>query len=365
MFLIIAIGVVYSTGIKGLPDSDSNRKQYIFIISAILILQSGLRNVAVGTDTYAYFDMFETVKTTPWDEVILEFVLHYTIGVGKDPGFMVFEKIVQIFISDYQGFLFLIAMMFFPVLGNFIYKNTTTLKSAILAYVIYAVLFYSFFSITGHRQTIATAATLIGFEWIKQRKLIRYVILILVASTIHQSCLIFLPFYFIARIKRPDIILWPLTLFFPLLLLLSSKISLLFIGLSQSYEEYGHMEEFKPVTLTVMLLIVSLLALFRYTKVVEILPVAKMQYAAMVMAVFFLSLVFEIHAFLRIVQYFSVFIMVLVPLSIQSLTIFSKQIQNIIYAFLILLLVGMYVRSNIGSEYKFFWQEMQLNDVYL
>ena len=86
------------------------------------------------------------------------------LGIGKDPGYLAFQKIVQIFTSEYQVFLFVIAIIFFSALGNFIYKNTTRLNDAIIAFFIYSVLFYSFFSITGHRQTIATAATLGNFR---------------------------------------------------------------------------------------------------------------------------------------------------------------------------------------------------------
>ncbi len=51
IFLILFFGFVfYNIPTLGLVNSSSNRKRYIRIICFILILQSGLRNVAVGED---------------------------------------------------------------------------------------------------------------------------------------------------------------------------------------------------------------------------------------------------------------------------------------------------------------------------
>jgi len=365
IMIVVSLGYIFSKILYPIKDSFNVRKLYIQIISLILILQSGLRNVAVGTDTYGYFGMYEDVKLTSWNEIYNQFVIHYALGIGKDPGYSVFEKIAQLFLPQYQLFLFLIAILFFIALGNFILKNTTQLRDAVLSYVLYSVLFYSFFSITGHRQTIATAAVFYSFELMKKNKFIYSTVLILVASTIHQSCLIFLPFYFISKLKSPKNLLVLVLILFPILFVISSKISSIFIGLSQNYEEYGHMEEYKPITFTLLMLLIVSVALIRYNKVVRIFPAAIMQYSAMILMTFFLSLVFEIHIFMRIVQYFSIFILALVPLTFQSFDIYTRKLQNLFYGVVVLLLIAMSIKANINMEYKFFWQDMKLEDVYL
>ncbi len=186
IFFILVFGHFYSNGYKHQINSNSNRKNYIRLICFILILQSGLRNVAVGSDTFQYFQLFEDVKITSWQSIYGSIMEYYQLGIGKDPGYLVFQKLIQLITEEYQVFLIIVATLFFVALGNFIYKNTTRLNDAILAFVIYSVLFYSFFSITGIRQTIATAATLYGYELIKRRKLIPFIILIAMASTIHK-----------------------------------------------------------------------------------------------------------------------------------------------------------------------------------
>jgi transmembrane protein EpsG len=98
--------------------------------------------------------MFENTAKLNWSNIKQLFILHYAIGVGKDPGYVVFEKTLQYISLDYQTYLFFIAIIFFFALGNFIFKNTSNLKEIIFAYVLYSTLFFFFFSITGHRQTI-------------------------------------------------------------------------------------------------------------------------------------------------------------------------------------------------------------------
>ena len=84
-------------------------------------------------------------------------------------------------------------------MGKFIYKYS---KNVYLSYILFSCLFYSFYAITGLRQTIATALVVFcGIDLIKERKFYKFVFLIMIASTIHASALCFLPFYWISRIN--------------------------------------------------------------------------------------------------------------------------------------------------------------------
>ena len=140
---------------------------------------------------------------TSWPELWDNFRNVYVLGEGKDAGYPLIEKVFQLISGDYRVFLFFIAIIFFTALGYFIYTQTRYIRDVFLAVVIYEVLFYSFFSITGLRQTLATVFTFYGLHFIRQRRLWQYTLLILCAAFIHKSVLLFYPFYFIARLKRP------------------------------------------------------------------------------------------------------------------------------------------------------------------
>lgn len=364
IFLILLIGIFYSTGIKGSRNSDSNRKQYIFVICLILILQSGLRNVAVGADTYAYSVFFQDVKNMSWTDVWLEVTNYYQLAIGKDPGYVVFEKLAQYIAPTYQLFLMLISILFFAAMGNFIYKNTTELIEVIFAFILYSALYYSFFSITGHRQTIATAAVFVGFELIKKRKAISFLIIILLASTIHRSSLVFLPFYFIGQIQNTKLFYTFVLLLFPFLLGISSQMSV-YLQLLGGYEGYDSYDGAGTYTFTSLIILVALTTWWRLKSVLYKNPDAGILYNAFALAILFTPLTWFNPSAMRVVQYFSIFMMVLIPLTIQSFTRFSAQIKFILFQILIFILIGLFMKSNWNSSYKFFWQDMPLGDNYL
>lgn len=360
---ILISGHLYSKGTSLYVDSNYNRKKYIKFISIILIIQSGFRNVAVGADTYAYYSSFEGIKRTSWIQIWSILTDYYSQDIGKDPGYYVLQKIIQIMFPNFQIFLLLIAILFFSALGGFIYKNTSKLSHAIFAFVLYSCLFYNFFSITGLRQTIATAATLYSFELIKKKKLFPFLILILLASTIHKSSLVFLPFYFIANIKSTKFVYGVTLLSFPVVFTYMEPINN-FLKKAGGYDQYDKFAGAGAYTFTIMLLLVAIVSWWRIKPVLYFHKEAKLFYNAFALAIFLTPLTFINQSSMRIVQYFSIFLLVLLPAVIQSFQLLSSQTKKIIFSFAIVLLVTLTIRSNWNEEYKFFWQTMELGENY-
>jgi len=365
IFLILIFGKMFSNGNAIKINSDANRKKYIKVICFILILQSGLRNVAVGADTYAYFLKFQEIKITSWGEIYQAITEYYKLGIGKDPGYLAFQKIVQLVTGEYQVFLFIIAIIFFTALGNFIYKNTTRLSDAIIAFIIYSVLFYSFFSITGTRQTIATAATLYGYELIKKKRLFSFLLLILLASTIHKSVLIFIPFYFIAHIKKTKYFYRGILLLFPIFMINKNSLAN-YVSVLGDYEQYGQYEGAGTYTFTAMFLLIALVALWRSKIILKHNSNSQHYYNAFVLALLFIPLTWVNPTAMRIVQYFSIFMLLFIPEIIHSFDSISKKIKRDISAFAIIVLIALFLKSNWGNPipYDFFWNEMRLPENY-
>jgi transmembrane protein EpsG len=364
IFLILVIGHAFSRGNTAYVNSEKNRKKYIKIISVILILQSGLRNVAVGSDTYGYYLSFEAIKKTSWDAVLQNFYTVYQLGEGKDPGYPLFEKVIQLFTNEYQVLLLVIAVLFFAALGNFIYKNTTRLSDAIMAFLIYSVLFYSFFSITGHRQTIATAAALLGFEFIKKRKLVAFAILLICAATIHKSVLLFAPFYFIAPIKKSKQLNWVILLLLPVFMVNRNAISSYFKVLG-GFEEYGINEQAGTFTFTAMFLLITIVALKRSDRILKSNPNMVYAFNAFALALLFIPLTWVNPSAMRVVQYFSIFMLLLVPEIIHSFAAISVKFKKEITIAVIVVLIALMIKANANAApYGFFWEEMRLGDNY-
>jgi len=362
--IVVILMVGYFFSVHERKTGEAQRLRFIVIASVLLALQSGLRNVAVGDDTFAYYNLFETVRFFRWSWIWEDVGNYYFRGLGKDPGYEVVEKLIQYLLPNYQLFLLLIAGIFFTALGHFIYRNTELLSDAVLAYVLYSCLFFLFFSITGQRQTLATAAALYGFEFIKSRKWYFFFPLILVASSIHRSVLIFLPFYFLASFRRTGLYMATMLLLFPLLMLYRQE-------LSTAITEFGHYQEYSfyhektgTYTFTAMLLILAIVALWRMKAVVAQHEYVRRFYNAFVIAIFLTPLTWVNPSNMRAVQYYSIFLLVLVPPVVNSLEVESRGLRRLAYVVSILVLVILLVRSNIHAEYKFFWQKMALGPMY-
>lgn len=343
--------------------NDALRKRYIIVVCMMLVLQSGLRNIGVGADSFSYYQYFEGVKDLTWPQIITAIMTSYYFGVDKDPGYLVLQKLVQYIVDDYQMYLFLIAIFFFVAFGNFVYKNTTRISDAIIAFVIYISLFYYFFSITGHRQTLATACVFFSYEYLKQRRFWHFLLILLVAATLHKSCLVFLPFYFIAPVKKINLLFWSIVLF-PLLLSVSN-ISAEFINeITGSYKEYVHYDELTPVIFTITLLIIALGASMFFRKAAKYYPEAIRSFNAYAVAIIFTSQVFAIHGYMRIVQYFSVFLVLLIPAVLKMIERKSAKVRTMVYILAVFMLIMMSIRTGWGTEYKFFWQQMDVEKDY-
>lgn len=363
ILITIVSGLLFLNGKGRDVNSRENRKNYILFVSIILILQSGLRNVAVGADTYTYYLQFERIKHLSWTQIYNTIFKYYYMNIGKDPGYLVFQKIVQYIIPNYQLFLLLIAIFFFSALGNFIFKNTVRLMDALFAFVLYSALFFSFFSITGLRQTIATAATLLGYEFIKKRKLIPFLLLILLASTIHKSVLVFIIFYFIANVKNTKYYYIIAFLVLPVVWFYRNIFND-FLRIAGGYESFVYYEGTGAYTFTFMLLFVASMAWWRLNSLIKRNNQTQHFFNAFILALVFTPLVWVNPSAMRMVQYFSIFMLLLVPQLMYSLRFDSIKWKNIVFILAIVLLILLYIRSQWGIEYKFFWQEMNLGDNY-
>lgn len=362
IFLFIVLALFFSQ--KGISSYEVRRKKYIILVTFLLFLQSGLRNVAVGSDTYQYYIIFENVKFQNWNDLLSAFL----DNTGKDPFYSVFLKTFQVFSENYQLYLIFVAAIFMPALGHFIYKNTTRINHALLAFIIYMGNFYGFFSITGIRQTIATALLLYSYEFIKKRRLIPFLILVISASLFHISALIFLPLYFLSEFKKPKM-LFKLAVFgFPLFLLFKNQIAVFFVNFIEAEDRFGvYTEQYElggSVVLTLLHIVLAILGLRIYSNMVKMAPRTFRMYNMFAIALFLFPLQWVNPSAGRVAQYFTIIIMVWVPYIIDAYSINKPKLREFLYVFVILLLVVVTMFAITIGEYKFFWQEMALPQGY-
>lgn len=337
---------------NGVVPNDNKKKKKLLCILYCLqwILISGLRAYSVGADTYAYKLSFEATSTYSWKYVFNRFALYLNGTEGiKDPGYMVIEKAFStVFGSDYTLFLMFIACVFTIPMTVWIYKYS---DNVCLSFMIYSALFYSFFAITGHRQTIASAIVIFGgYECMKKNKIVPLLLLHFIAFFIHKSSICFIVLYF-ARFIKINKWYWVVAVTGILLsFVFKSQLRSVLVKL-MGYENYP--EQFEGAgtyTFTACLTLIVFAAILFYRQM-RIDEDCKYAMVATTIALFFVPLTFLNPSAMRVVQYFSVFIMLLVPRIINSLDFKNKSALKI-FCYSVLLA---YIVFKTGGYSFVFW----------
>ena len=363
IFIIILLAVLFSSdSIRG--DYNRKKAKYIFVVTILLILQSGLRNWAVGSDTYQYYIIFENVKLDKWNEIISSL---YSFE-GKDPFYNLFQKVFQVFTDDYQLYLLFVAAIFMPALGYFIHKNTTRINQVVLAYVIYMGNFYGFFSITGIRQTLATAFLLWSYKFIVDRKISHFLLFVFIASLFHISALIFIPLYFISEFKKPKLLFRFAVLGFPLFMVFKNQLAVFFVNFVEAEDRFGvYAEQYETggsLVLTALHVFIGVWALIVYKKMMIIAPSTFRMYNMFALALFFFPLQWVNPSAGRIAQYFTVVIMVWIPYLIDATSVYNSKKRELYYFMALIMLIIFTLFAITPGEYAFFWEYKELPSGY-
>ena len=158
----------------------SNPKHYYFsgVLFPILIfaLIIGLRD-NVGIDFPAYKDTY---------------LFGYDIE-RMEPGYVLLNNVLKFFQMPSWLLFSLVAFLQIFFISMFFVKIPVIYRWFPFFYF---TTLYAFFSVNGLRQSIAFSIIVFSIYSIYEKKLLKYLILVLFAASFHQSALLFLPFYF-------------------------------------------------------------------------------------------------------------------------------------------------------------------------
>ena len=156
---------------------------------AVVIFFCGLRSGIADTGTYiAMFNDYPSrISAIVWDDVT------------KDKGFYLISVLYKQFISeDFHGWLFLIALISGIATMVALKKYSSTFGMSCFLFIATTQFTYL---VNGMRQYICIAFMFACVGLIAERKFWRYIITVLLLSTIHASVLIFIPVYFLVKVR--------------------------------------------------------------------------------------------------------------------------------------------------------------------
>ena len=188
-----------SIPIYGLLFKD--RKRIIIALASIqMFLILALRAITLGPDleTYkTYFDFYQTLSA--WD-IIKGFrpLGGSAHDYGSESGYVLLNWIIGKLGLDFQGFLVVYAAIIVASVAVFIYRYC---EDPALGYAAFISIggFVSLFGIL--RQSLALAVLLFAIPALVKRRFWKYFILVFVAALFHQSILLALLIYPLAKFK--------------------------------------------------------------------------------------------------------------------------------------------------------------------
>ncbi len=329
---------------------NSYKKLFIWIVSIQFVLISGLRDINIGADTIVYEQLFNYYATISWKVMLDNFIGMFTnrgTYENRDMGYYAFSKLFTSVCPSYRVYLFFIIILFMIGFSFFIYKYS---NDYCMSYVIFASFLFAFFGLTGIRQTLATIlCVFIGFEFIRKRKLLKFLLIIFIASFFHQTSLIFLPFYFLYNIKIDMTYEISVPILFGIIFILKSKIASIF--LMGTYAKYGASTDLPPYNLFLLITLIVFFSLFFYDRLKKINSNINIYINAVVIGMFLLELSLVIPIFVRLSYYYIIFIVLLIP---EFFNLIIKKERSILKGIFYLILIGLLLKT--GITYQFMWQ---------
>jgi len=193
--LISVMSLIFSS----IKQTSKNKKFFLFLCAVIFIGQMALINPKnTQTDIMMYYYTFERSKSL---------TLSYIFDTYKyEQGYQILNWIVAKTLKNWTYFIIIFYGFVYFFICRFIYKYSNNIY---LSMILFITLGFYGFSLTGLRQTIAISICLWSYDYIKKRKLIPFLLVVLLAFSFHKSAIIFIPLYFLGnlRIKPLSLIL--------------------------------------------------------------------------------------------------------------------------------------------------------------
>lgn len=179
---------------KSVNRNEKTRNIYLTLVGIVMVLMIGLRNPGNGSgDTQFYYDFWETMSRMSFSE------LKYNINnFDLEIGYQITNWVLSKIFHNGQWLLFLSGLFFSVSVCSFAKKNC---KNLVLALTVFNCLGLFNFMVQGLRQAIAMCICLWALEQCKNRKLIKFLLLVLLAMSFHASAIVFVVVYVLKDLK--------------------------------------------------------------------------------------------------------------------------------------------------------------------
>lgn len=338
--LIWLYALTYNILLHGNFNKRMIKGIFVFIATFQLILLLSLRHISIGVDVSYYISFFKNIAS----------------GFNFDPrfelGYRYLNQFIGFFTNNQQIFLTIISIICIAPVGRFIYKHS---KMPFLSFTIYIAFNYYSFTFSGLRQAISYAIIFISYDYIKDRKFIKFLICVISAGLFHKSSLIFIPAYFLYGIKINKITISSLIIFDLLIFIFRKTI---FSLVTSSFYQLYNIVESASYTWMIFCVLIVFLGSFVYENMIKDSADNSGLYMLLLIGVSLMIFASVGDNVMRIANYYYMFVIIFIP---EALIALKDKKWLLVVAYLIIVgLIVIYLWFLKGSPfgivpYKLFW----------
>lgn len=164
----------------------------IAVLSVAMFFFSILRDTSVGIDYWMYKEIYR---------LLCEGGLPYLFSTNniywREIGYSLFEYLLSLVSPTPMGYSVGVALFCLGLNAVFVYKYSPSVWLSMFIFISFGFFNYTLCTI---RHQMAIAIFLFALPYLRQKRFVPYLVIVLLAATFHKSMLVWIPVYFLAQL---------------------------------------------------------------------------------------------------------------------------------------------------------------------
>ena len=188
IFVAVRLSKIQINSLRSYKKTFDANRQFLVLASVGIVLLTGLRGISVGPDS----------------DVYAQYVKNLHNGVSLDiyerleQGFEWFTRAVAYVTGNYTIYFLIVASIIMICYAILISRSAQNYFWTIFLYITIGPFV---FQLTGLRQSLAMALCAASVVFVQKKKFIPFLLMVFLAAQFHASAYVFLPLYFLGRIR--------------------------------------------------------------------------------------------------------------------------------------------------------------------
>lgn len=203
---------------------------FIFSTFICLLYMHSMVDVYSVPDLEAYLNYYDEARTLSFREAFIKGAIDDKVEVG----YVVFNKLISYISPNFRAFLWVYSIVLLLLYYKYIISVSPYVTISIL-FLLVGTYNQSLFVL---RQHLAVALLLYSYTFITERKILPFLIILLLAYSLHRTAIIFTPVYFLYGLNKTNLIKSFIVVSILLIVLMRIVIVALFANYFSFYQGY-------------------------------------------------------------------------------------------------------------------------------